>query len=104
MFANTSDWRFDSPGKPNYVNFVNRAVVGDLDEKYYNLHIKQIKGISDKWWQYTVKKFNGILPVAMCKYWGELMGMASGGVRFPLFDLTDEEKIKLKEDLNILIK
>ena len=88
MFANTSDWRFDRPGKPNYVNFVNRAVLGDLDEKYYNSHIKQIKAISDKWWKYTVKKFNGVLPVAMCKYWGELMGMTSGGVRLPLFDLT----------------
>ena len=104
MFANTSDWRFDRPGKPNYVNFVNRAVLGDLDEKYYNSHIKEIKAISDKWWQYTVKKFNGVLPVAMCKYWGELMGMTSGGVRLPLFDLTKEEKIELKEDLSILIE
>ena len=103
MFANTSDWRFDRPGNSNYVEFINRAVVGDLDEKFYNLHIKNIKEISDKWWQYTVKKFNGVLPVSMCKYWGELMGLASGGVRLPLVDLNNQEKSKLKEDLQIII-
>jgi dihydrodipicolinate synthase/N-acetylneuraminate lyase len=36
----------------------------------------------------------------MCKYWGELMGMAGGHVRMPLTDLTDEEKKELAEDIS----
>ena len=104
MFANTSDWRFDTPNNNNYVKFIDKASEGNIDWNFYDKNIKAIKDVSDKWWGYTVKKFGGALPLTLVKYWGELMGMASGGVRFPLFDLTDEEKIKLKEDLNILIK
>ena len=65
----------------------------------YDAHIRPIKQVSDKWWQSTVKKFNGALPASMCKYWGELMGMAGGHVRPPLADLSDEEKSELKQDL-----
>ena len=32
MFANTSDWRFDRPGENYYVQFIDRATSGDLDE------------------------------------------------------------------------
>ena len=35
----------------------------------------------------------------MCKYWGELMGMAGGHVRPPLADLSEEEKSELKADI-----
>src|SRR5436309_3410068 len=30
MFANTSDWRFDTPGANHYVQFIERATRGDL--------------------------------------------------------------------------
>jgi dihydrodipicolinate synthase/N-acetylneuraminate lyase len=46
-----------------------------------------------------MKKFGGALPVAMCKYWGELMGLAGGHVRQPLADLTVQEKAELKQEL-----
>ena len=42
---------------------------------------------------------NGALPASMCKYWGELMGMASGHVRPPLVDLSEDEKSELKADV-----
>ena len=51
-----------------------------------------------------MKKLNGDLPVAMCKYCGELMGMSNGGVRLPLFDLPDEEKLELRQDLESILK
>ena len=99
MFANTSDWRFDTPGQNYYVQFIDKAMRGDLDEEFYDEHIRPIKGISDKWWKRTMEKMNGILPVPMCKYWGELMGMAGGNVRPPLVDLSEDERDELKRDI-----
>ena len=99
MFANTSDWRFDTPDESHYVRFIERATAGDVDDAYYDTHIRPIKQVSDKWWQYTVKKFGGALPASMCKYWGELMGLKHGHVRPPLSDLSPAEKSELKGDL-----
>ena len=97
MFANTSDWRFDKPGKNYYVQFIDKAMRGDLDEEFYDTHIRAIKQVSDKWWGRTVQKFGGALPAPLCKYWGELMGMAGGHVRAPFADLTDDEKAELQK-------
>ena len=47
-----------------------------------------------------MKKMGGALPASMCKYWGELMGMAGGHVRMPLTDLTDQEKEDLAKDIS----
>ncbi|MFQ5794252.1 MAG: dihydrodipicolinate synthase family protein [Candidatus Bipolaricaulia bacterium] len=102
MFANTSDWRFDTPEHNHYVQFIERATQGDIDEKFYNTHIRPIKELSDKWWGRTVQKQGGALPVPMVKYWGELMGMAGGHVRPPLSDLTAEEKAEIKQQLKEL--
>jgi len=99
MFANTSDWRFDTPGRNYYVQFVERATQGDLDEAFYNEHIRPVKELSDKWWSRTVQKFGGALPVALCKYWAELMGMASGRTRPPMWDLSPDEKAELRREL-----
>ncbi len=99
MFANTSDWRFDTKEKNYYVQFIDKAMRGDLDDDLYDTHLKPIKQVSDKWWAYTVKKFGGALPASMCKYWGEIMGLAGGHVRAPLDVLSDEEKAELKSDV-----
>ena len=96
MFANTSDWRFDVPGESHYVQFIDRATQGDLDDDFYATHIQAIKELSDRWWQRTVKRSNGALPVGLCKYWGEIMGLAGGHVRPPLADLLFEEKSALR--------
>lgn len=103
MFANTSDWRFDTPDCNNYVQFIERATQGGLDLDFYNTHLKDLKALSDKWWGGTVKKYSGVIPTSMCKYWGELMGMAGGGVRLPLIDMTADEKAELKRELTPLI-
>lgn len=102
MFANTSDWRFDLPGRNRYVEFVNRACEGDLDEAFYNAHLRPIKEVSDKWWWGAMQKFNGVLPVPLCKYWGQLMGLAGGHVRLPLLELAPEEKADLRQELEAL--
>ncbi|MDA1189230.1 MAG: dihydrodipicolinate synthase family protein [Chloroflexi bacterium] len=102
MFANTSDWRFDRPGQNHYVRFIERATTGDLDKDFYEKHIRPVKTLSDTWWMNTVKMFGGALPASLCKYWGELMGMAGGHVRLPLADLPDDKKQELKKELQAL--
>ncbi|MFL2759412.1 MAG: dihydrodipicolinate synthase family protein [Dehalococcoidia bacterium] len=99
MFANTSDWRFDTPDANYYVQYIDKVMEGDLDNDFYDLKVKPIKEVSDKWWKYTVQKMGGALPASLCKYWGELMGMSGGHVRAPLTDLTDDEKQQLKDDI-----
>ncbi len=99
MFANTSDWRFDTPGESYYVQFVDRATAGDIDDDLYDSRIRPIKQVSDRWWQQTVKRSGGALPASLCKYWGELMGMAGGHVRPPLFNLSDRDKDALQADI-----
>ena len=103
MFANTSDWRFDTPNNNNYVKFIDKASEGNIDWNFYDKNIKAIKDVSDKWWGYTVKKFGGALPLTLVKYWGELMGMASGGVRQPFSELTESEKEQIKSDISSVI-
>ncbi len=102
MFANTSDWRFDTPYQNYYVQFVDRATQGDIDRQFYETHLRPIKELSDKWWAYTMKRLGGTLPAPMCKYWGTLMGLRHGHVRPPLKDLTGEEKAELKSQLEAL--
>ena len=99
MFANTSDWRFDTPDNNSYVKFINKATKGIIDNNLYENDIKNIKNISDKWWGKTVSDAGGVLPVALCKYWGELIGMSSGGPRLPVIDLSDDDKKDLKDEL-----
>ena len=102
MFSNTSDWRFDIPECNNYVQFIDRATQGILDEEFYETHLRRIKELSDTWWTRIVDKYNGALPIGMVKYWGELMGLAAGHTRAPLADLTTEEKTQLKQELEEL--
>ena len=102
MFANTSDWRFDTPEANHYVRFIDRASRGDLDIAYYNTHLKAIKDLSDAWWGRIVKKQNGSMPVPMVKYWGELMGLAHGHTRAPLANLTQDEQRELRTALAAL--
>ena len=102
IFANTSDWRFDMPGANHYVQYIERATKGDLDQALYETHLKAIKQLNDKWWGRTVQKFGGALPVSMVKYWGQLMGLRLGHVRPPLRDLDDAEKDELLRELRAL--
>jgi len=102
MFANTSDWRFDTPECNYYVQYIDRATQGDYDQAFYDKHLRRIKELSDTWWTRTVNNYNGALPIPAVKYWGELMGMAGGKVRPPMADLSLEEKAELKRELEPL--
>lgn len=99
MFANTSDWRFDTHGENYYVQFIEKASQGELDTALYDSHLRRIKQLSDKWWGDTVKKAGGALPVALAKAWGEMMGLKAGSVRPPLSDLSQQEKLDLRFEL-----
>ena len=104
MFANTSDWRFDTADSHAYVSFVDLATQGRLDEarRRYLPELGPIKNLSRRWWSRLVARTGGALPVQMVKYWGELMGLKSGPVRPPLLPLTDEERSELREELSRL--
>lgn len=100
MFANTSDWRFDTPNSHNYVNFIDMATSGKFKEaKELYKKVKPIKMLSKKWWSRLVGKTGGTLPIQMVKYWGEVMGMAGGHVREPIVPLTEDEKKELRSDI-----
>lgn len=103
MFANTSDWRFDTASSHRYVDFIDRATRGDL-EKARSLYrtIWPVKEVSRRWWARVAGRTGGALPVQMVKQWGELMGMAAGPVRPPLMPLTAAEKVELRADLERL--
>ena len=104
MFANTSDWRFDTVNSHHYVNFVDLATQGRLEEarRRYLPELWPIKSLSRRWWTRLVARTGGALPVQMVKYWGELMGLKSGHVRPPLVPLTEEERTELRQDLSRL--
>ncbi|MCL4512928.1 MAG: dihydrodipicolinate synthase family protein [Candidatus Eremiobacteraeota bacterium] len=103
MFANTSDWRFDTEDRHDYVEFINLATKGELEKaKTLYSKIAPVKQLSRKWWSRMAAQTGGSLPVQMVKYWGELMGMAGGHVRPPLIPLTETEKAEMKSDLEKL--
>jgi 4-hydroxy-tetrahydrodipicolinate synthase len=100
MFANTSDWRFDTESSHNYVRYIDLATHGRWDEaRELYAKIRPIKAVSRKWWGRLVGRTGGALPVQMVKYWGELMGMAGGPVRPPLLPLTPTEREEMRHDL-----
>ena len=102
MFSNTSDWRFDVPEANYYVQFIDKATQGNLDEPFYEKHLRRMKELSDTWWTRTVDQLNGALPIPMVKYWGELMGLSAGHARTPLSDMTAEQKSELRRELEPL--
>ncbi len=46
MFANTSDWRFDTPDNNSYTQFVQDACKGTINNDLYENEIKKIKFIT----------------------------------------------------------
>jgi 4-hydroxy-tetrahydrodipicolinate synthase len=100
MFANTSDWRFDTPSSNHYVRFIDLATRGDWNAaRELYTKIRPIKAVSRKWWGRVAGRTGGALPVQMVKFWGELMGMAGGPVRAPLVPLTPTERKEMRDDL-----
>jgi dihydrodipicolinate synthase/N-acetylneuraminate lyase len=100
MFANTSDWRFDTLSSHHYVRFIDLATQGKMEEALaLYAKIRPIKAVSRKWWGRLVGRTGGALPVQMAKYWGELMGLAHGPVRPPLLPLTPDERDEMRRDL-----
>jgi len=100
MFANTSDWRFDTQERHDYVQFIAAATAGELEKaKDIYRRVWPVKSVSRRWWSRLVARTGGSLPVQMVKYWGELLGMAGGHVRPPLLPMTEEEKSELRKDL-----
>ena len=103
MFANTSDWRFDTAKEPNYGKFIDLATHSRLAEaRSLYERIWPIKSVSRRWWSRIAGRTGGSLPVQMVKYWGELMGLKAGPVRPPLSPLSEVERTELRADLGRL--
>ncbi len=104
MFANTSDWRFDTEDRHDYVSFVDLATSGHLEEakRRYYPSLWPIKNLSRRWWSRLVGRTQGALPVQMVKYWGELMGLSGGPARPPILPLTEAERTELRQELGRL--
>ncbi len=103
MFANTSDWRFDTASSHSYVRFIDLATRGDLEAaRAIYPKIWPVKEVSRRWWARVAGRTGGALPVQMVKQWGEFMGLAGGHVRPPLMPLTPVEKAELRSDLERL--
>jgi 4-hydroxy-tetrahydrodipicolinate synthase len=100
MFANTSDWRFDTPSLHRYVPFIDLATRGELEKaRALYAQVWPLKEVSRRWWSRLAGRTAGSLPVQMVKAWGEFMGLAGGHVRPPLLSLTPSEKEELRADL-----
>ena len=83
---------------PRFHKIAAKSIL-EINEKRYNLEVKPVKLVSDEWWMKTVKQSGGVIPVALCKYWGELLGMAGGHVRTPVANFTNSNRLALKDDL-----
>jgi hypothetical protein len=69
MFANTSDWRFDTPKSHQYVPFIDLATGGHLAEaKRLYPRIWPAKELSRRWWSRIEARTGGALPVQMVKF------------------------------------
>jgi 4-hydroxy-tetrahydrodipicolinate synthase len=101
LFANPCDWMFDSPGEGHYVQFVEHACRGEMNEaaKIYRAKVHPLKAVFENWMRSLMEKYGGAYPSQMKKAWAELVGMAAGPVRSPLLPLTQEEKCRLTEDV-----
>ena len=104
MFANTSDWRFDTPEVHHYVPFIDLATSGRLAEaKRLYPKVWPAKELSRRWWSRIAARTGGALPVQMVKFWGELLGLHGGPVRPPLAPLTREEMEELRRDVATIL-
>lgn len=99
LFASEYDWMCDTPERQPRREFLNLALKGDLLKAaaVYREKVRPIKDIRHKWFRMFQKQ--GLFPVHLGKYWGELMGMAGGPVRLPSLPLTEEEQKSLRQDL-----
>jgi 4-hydroxy-tetrahydrodipicolinate synthase len=57
-----------------------------------------VRAVHERWLREPWLK-EQLIPIAYLKAWGELLGMAGGPVRAPLLQITDEERAKLRADL-----
>ena len=60
--------------------------------------IQPLRDLNDKWLREPWLKHK-IIPIHTLKAWSELLGMAGGHVRPPLPQVTDQERLAMRADL-----
>lgn len=102
LFASEFDWMCDTPKKQPRREFMKLIAKGDYVKaaEVYRTKVRPIKEVRHKWFRMFQRQ--GLFPVHLGKYWGELMGMVGGPVRSPSIPLTEAEKLSLRQDLEKL--
>jgi 4-hydroxy-tetrahydrodipicolinate synthase len=59
--------------------------------------LEPVRAVADRWMGDEWRA--GTVPIAVIKYWSELLGLTGGDPRSPLLPLCDEEKRTLRRDL-----
>ena len=104
MFANTSDWRFDTSDSHHYVEFIDLATFRPPFRGQAPLPVHlAAEGALPAVVGEDRGQTGGALPVQMVKYWGELLGLRGGHARPPVSPLTVEERSELYRDLSGLL-
>jgi len=99
LFASEYDWMCDTPKQQPRRKFMKLIAKGDYAKaaEVYREKVLPIKEIRHKWFRMFQRQ--GLFPVHLGKYWGELMGMVGGPVRVPSIPLTPSEQKSLRADL-----
>ena len=75
------------------------ALAGRFDEALtVRDSLEPVRTLHERWMREPWLK-EQLIPIAYLKAWTELMGLAAGPVRAPLLQVTDEERAKLRADL-----
>jgi 4-hydroxy-tetrahydrodipicolinate synthase len=60
--------------------------------------LEPVREVHERWMREPWLKHQ-LIPIAYLKAWTEMMGLAAGPVRAPLLQITDEERARLRTDL-----
>ena len=94
MFSNTSDWRFDTPECNHYVQFIDRATQGDLDEQFYEGSFAADQGAL----RHLVDPDRHQVQRCLARTHGEVLGRAHGNGRRPRQATADRSHAPGKAD------
>ena len=101
MYATPQDWFFDTPEHNHYVQFVNLATSGRIDEaaKIFRDRIWKLRRIQDRYFTMIKLRQNGAFPAQVFKAFARIVGLASGHARPPLLPMPEAEITSLMEEL-----
>jgi 4-hydroxy-tetrahydrodipicolinate synthase len=87
-----------TPGKLTMREYTLKAQAGDIaGARAISATLDPVRRVADEWMNNKWKEPS--VPVAVFKYWSELVGLTGGNPRAPTRPLSDEQKSRLKREL-----